>query len=82
MKKKPPQAVVLDKSDWEEIAAAIEIKIAKLKRGDYGTCMEHDEKKGECHCTAEWSCQLESILNRIGGDGELATKAGVAPVPA
>lgn len=76
MKRRP---VELSKSDWEEIAATLETKMGKLQKGAYGTCMEHDEKKGRCHCTADWIGHVGSILERIGDDGKLAAEHGTLP---
>jgi hypothetical protein len=56
----------LTESDWGEIYAAIDSKIAGLVAGEYG------ESDGDCN-VKEWIGQLEGIKDKIGPDGENMT---------
>lgn len=71
--------LTLTRDDWQEIAASICHQRQALEDGRCGSCIEHDEENGACHCTQEWADQLASILAVIGEEGELAVAYGVAP---
>jgi len=50
----------LKKDDWVEIYYALELKLDRIKEGLYG-----DRKD-----TGRWANHLDSILQKIGPDGE------------
>lgn len=62
----------LSTEDWVEIWCALSSKAHQLRNGDFG------ESDGDCDVEG-WAAHLESIMERIGEDGEHAVE-GVAPV--
>jgi hypothetical protein len=54
----------LTREDWIEIYYALTSKQASVDSGNYG---DDDERIGEI---AEWSKHLETIIDKIGPDGE------------
>ena len=54
----------LTKEDWTEIYYALQFKAARLQNGDMGD----DEGAGQD--VKEWGRHLDSIIDKIGPDGE------------
>lgn len=64
------QKIKLTREDWIEISESIAIKIEQIGDGFYGC----EEEAGD---DAAWQADLQSILTRIGKQGEIACKNGV-----
>ncbi len=61
----------LTREDWSEIYYAIEAKSQALKEGRF----QPEDQPGE---DARWIAQLSAISGKIGPDGNVASKEGVA----
>lgn len=62
--------VKLTTSDWREIYYAVETKLERLRRAEYGAEFQPSED-------VKWIAQLERISHKIGEDGLLAALRGV-----
>jgi hypothetical protein len=67
------KGVYLSTSDWEEIAAAVELRAGQLQKEG------PDSVIGKAQWRT-WIEQLKNITRMIGPDGEEAVKRGVCPV--
>lgn len=65
--------VLLTAEDWIEISCALNSKVVRLEDGEYGSLQADDR---EC---IDWSNHLQSIMEKIGPDGQDAYRCGVAP---
>jgi hypothetical protein len=73
--------VTLSKADWVEIYYALDTKIGLIENGDYGDC-DHVEAGVDCpeRCDESWMEHMRIIMSKIGDDGTVALKEGVAPL--
>jgi hypothetical protein len=55
----------LTNEDWVEIYYALQTKLTKIENGNY----EDFDNKGEEY-NAQWKAHLETIIDKIGADGE------------
>jgi hypothetical protein len=62
------EPVQLTKEDWVEIYYSVESKAKRVLAGEYGDTTSSKRK---------WVKHLESIMKKIGPDGEEAVKNGV-----
>jgi len=58
----------LTAADWEEVYYAVRNKLGQIRQGEYGTDDDPSDRE-ECS-VGEWAAHLETILAKLGPDGE------------
>lgn len=64
--------ISLTQEEWEEIFYSVWTKRGRIERGEYGP-----EDTAGHH--ARWATDLKAIEDKIGPDGVVAARCGVAP---